>query len=386
MYKIEPIFIIFPLILLLCSLIIKKQRMKKPMFIIAFVAYLLLFICSTNGSDYVGYKSIYNALEAGSSFEEVHGEFLFLVINKLFITLGLSYNVFRVVFLSFFTALFCYGIYKLSPNALLSFVFMFISYIVYLISAYRQFAVMAITMYCFYLFLVKGKKLLPIIYLMLVFFIHASAILPLVYFGAIIIYDISTKKVLFEESLIFKMTSFILKNFPLIICASLFIRLILYYVFSIDAIGNLVAKLTDYSDLLLLSIGLMSRTVTLFLISLFIKKYKFCKDVMIIFLYYFASMILFLIVPYDFLMGRLMNNARIFDILLIPIIVSEYYKNIKYDYGMHLSRAALFNRSSIKIIIPNYIILSGFIFISSAMFIYQLLVQNGYTPYINMFF
>lgn len=387
MHKVEPIFLIFPLILFVLAFI-KRKNARSFAYFLCGLAYFFIFICSKNGADYTGYLSIFNSIENGVVFEEIHGEKLFLLFMKIFIDLGLGYDIFRIVFLSFFTLLFLYSAYKLSPSPILTFLLMFLSYIIYLISAYRQFAVMAITVYCFYIYLVKNKKIFPILLLIVGLFIHVSSIMPLVYFVCLNIFDRSKfVKINEKTNSISLFAKRITKNFIVIMVICLLFRIILYYLLKIDSVGKFADKLVgSYPEKTLFSVGLLSRTVTVFIISMCMKEFVNSKAVVTIYVYYFMCMMCYIVFPYENLMGRLMNAGRVMDVILIPIIALEKYNSFKKYNRQTICYQNLRDVSFVGQNVSKKIILVFFLVITTVMYVYQLLTQGGYYPYVSMFF
>ena len=140
MHKILPIFIIFPIMVLIFGLKKKSSFFKFAIYL----AFVFIFIMSEVGADYEAYKGIFVSIGDGQSFSSIHGEIGFLLVVKLFNLFGISYEMFRIIFLSVSLGIMCYYVNKMSPNFALSFFILFLGYIAYMVSAYRQMLTMAL--------------------------------------------------------------------------------------------------------------------------------------------------------------------------------------------------------------------------------------------------
>lgn len=356
------IYIFFLIVLVFCLLF--KESKTKAIFIT--LLYILIFVFAETGADYGGYKYIYE----NCNLPTVHGEPLFLLICKLMNMLGVSYEMFRVLFLTIFTIILNYSIYKLSVNFTLSFTIMYMVYTIYLVSAYRQFATMAIFLLSIYLFFFRNKKLSVILLNLIFVFIHKVAIVQLVLFIILWIYKFFVKSDKSVERVVVR------KFFFLIMFFVLMFRVGLYFVLSNQFIYNVISDITNYPQTSLINFGMISRLALLIIITdLFLQSSKNIKwD--IIYSIYFISIIFYLIMPYELLMGRLVNNIRILEIVLIPNLLNSHVLGKRIDEYKHYNVFSIRKKNIIHICL--FVLVTGFIFSS------QMLNQGGYDIFNHM--
>ena len=93
-------------------------------------------------------------------------------------------------------------------------------------------------------------------------------------------------------------------------------------------------------------------------------------------IYYFTGMFLYICIPLDFVMGRLMNNVSILSSILIPLIVYNMKINEKetqVDYQRYIQQKK-----------DLFLCLIFLGIIAVVILINQLMRQSGYYPYENI--
>lgn len=371
MYNIVPIFIIYPALIFL----LYRKRCGKISKLVIFLSFVFLFIMTKSGPDYLAYSGIYNQVNEGVPFGDIHGEVLFLAIMRLFGLMNLSYDVFRVVFLTVSLAIFCFFVNKMSPKFGLSFFYLMTGYITYLLSAYRQLMVMAIMMMSLYLILFKNKYFLAIVLSVLALLFHNTGIVIL----AFSIFSFIFRK---NSEINSNLSNAFIKNsrWLMLIAICLLLRVVMYFV--ANAIKfNLFSV---YSEVSLFSTGLLSRTVGLIFVTQGYKSIKPDKVTSGLYLIYLISILLYILFPFELLMGRLTNCGRALDIILIPLI---FYRTQSSDVSMLTDCNTISGRK--HLLMKNYRAKYMYIamtIIYSVVYVTQLLVQNGYEVYMHMFF
>lgn len=350
----HPIYLIFPLCLSFL-LLFKESKLKTLLITISFI---LIFVLAETGADYDGYKEIYEKCLN----KEVHGEWLFVVLCKFFNIIDVSYNCFRVVFLTTFTILFAYSLSKLSKNFTLSFLLSYLIYVIYFISALRQFATMAILFYTLHLYLNKNKIAIPITLNVVAIFIHKMAVVQLTVLLLMILYEKLIKKKNFIEKQLLK------KWFLIIISSCLVVRVGIFILLR-TSIGTNIMGMLPYPELSVVNLGLIARIAILICLT---NLYVYSKDSAnsnMLFSIYFIAMLLYLVFPSELIMGRLMNNIKMLEVILIPsMLLSFKIKEINEGKNLFI----------LKICLIVLIIVIVLIFFS------QLINQVGYDYYMHM--
>lgn len=351
----HPIYLIFPLCLVFL-LLFKESKLKTVLIVLSFI---LIFVFAETGADYDGYKHIYtNALE-----NQVHGEILFVSLCKFFSALEVSYNVFRIIFLSSFTILFAYSLNKLSKNFTLSFLISYLLYVIYFVSALRQFATMAILFFTLHLYLNKNKIALPITLNFIAIFIHRLAIVQLAILVFIILYEKLIKKRNYIEKQL-------LKKWLIIIISACLITRVGIFVLLRTSIGASLMRLLPYPELSIFNLGLIARVVLLICLTNLYVNSNDSPNTNLLFSVYFIGILLYLIFPSELIMGRLINNIKMLEILLIPSLIVSF--NIQ---EVNSSKKSLV----LKICLILLIVVIVLIFFS------QMINQSGYNSYTHMF-
>lgn len=365
MYDVEWIYFLLPIA---CLCVAPFYRRDKKMITTAIVlSFIVIYAFSLNGADIQGYAALYRLVASKATFDAVHGEIgfkcLMLVCNKL----GVSYLAFRVCFISLCSLLFFYCAYRISPNFPLTVFFMLTLFVVYPISTYRQYMVMVLAVFWFYQYH-KGRKVLPFIGLGAGTLFHISALFPLALLAAYAVFR--NKKLLKTE-----------KEMAWIALSSFAIRLLVYFVSHIGAIWSILSRLTNgYSDdVSLLSNGLLSRMVFLGVVSyLYLSKKPKNPFTVMLFNIYFIGICIYICLPYELLMGRLVNTVHFMLVLLLPLLLCGEGEALPL-------RSSAYVRGE-KAILLDKAVFYGIFCLSFVILLNQLLKQSGYTPYCNILF
>lgn len=363
MYKIEPVFWVFPSICLLFSF--DKRRNSRLRFWFITILFILFYSFSLNGADYEGYNSLFEEVLVGSSIREIHGELGYGLLMVFAQKIGMDYQIFRIVLLSVTSVVLFSMLYKMSPNFPLSVFFFTSLFIIYAISAYRQYIVMAFSLVWIYEF-VKGNARKAIVGLVGLLFFHITAIIPLAF---VLIY----KSMRERQTTSIKI--FVDKNGIIFIAVVFLLRIFNFYILKISIVnsvlGIIISNRADINPTLF-SAGLASRTIFLFFIVILFQ-YKSSNDKLLMLLFgcYYIGMTLYIAVPLEFFMGRLMNSVNVLSTIIVPYMVYRHH-----DDRFLGSTVASSNRIVLSIlIIVSYVILFN-----------QLSNQIGYTPYTNYLF
>ncbi len=363
MYKIEPVFWVFPSICLFFSF--DKRRNSRLRFWFITILFILFYSFSLNGADYEGYNSLFEEVLVGSSIREIHGELGYGLLMVFAQKIGMDYQIFRIVLLSVTSVVLFSMLYKMSPNFPLSVFFFTSLFIIYAISAYRQYIVMAFSLVWIYEF-VKGNARKAIVGLVGLLFFHITAIIPLAF---VLIY----KSMRERQTTSIKI--FVDKNGIIFIAVVFLLRIFNFYILKISIVnsvlGIIISNRADINPTLF-SAGLASRTIFLFFIVILFQ-YKSSNDKLLMLLFgcYYIGMTLYIAVPLEFFMGRLMNSVNVLSTIIVPYMVYRHH-----DDRFLGSTVASSNRIVLSIlIIVSYVILFN-----------QLSNQIGYTPYTNYLF
>lgn len=343
-YQIDYIYFLFPTLCILLSFT-KKYKFFLSVYLIIFLGF------SKIGSDYGGYLRHFNLHKIGVPLSQIHGELLFKLYMKLFVKIGLNYEIFRIIHITLFLSLICYFLYKLSKNYYYSLFILYCGYIIYLCSAYRQFISIVYMFIGFYFIKIK-KNNSAILLNMFGLGFHISSILPLIFF---IFYKF--KKLIIninKKVIIFLLLSCLMLRF-----------LMAYLVNYITIILNLIGRGEHFKyyiqNIQLLPFSLLTRLIPFIIVLIFYKvKDNFENK---IFIMYIFSILLYFLFPFELIMGRLTNNGRILECILFPVLIKQQNKKL--------------NKNILKLFIITYFIL---------VLINQLLKQDGYYPYINILF
>lgn len=344
-------FFVLSIVFLLCSFFCKKTKLSL---FLAFLACFFTLICTKNGPDYEAYFEMFSTVQSGSYYH--HGEIGFQNLMKLS-SFFMSYNGFRVLYLSvLFLGLF-FVIYKRSENPLLSIFIAVSSYITYLISAIRQFTVMIIFLLALsFLVTVLNKKtrhqrlwiVAILIFQSLAFFIHKSTALLCLIFLLVAI-------IVFERDV-----GFLRKHWLSLVVLSLACRLLLYL-----TPNPFDTLLLSYNSKSLFDAGLVSRLLIFGTINSLAprRQTRFNK---VLYVIWYLSILLYAAMPYSLFIGRLTNATKFVDIIFIANIVQPYLKGPKCIWQKRLLYAVFV------------------LFIISGTLLYQVVYQPGYESFISI--
>lgn len=350
MQKIDYIYYLFPLITFVISIFEFKNRKLKN-YSIFYIIFLVIFLAlSRIGSDYRSYEWIYNAIKNGVPLKYIHSEIGFKKMIQLFNYYNIEYEIFKSIYLG--SLLIILGIYlkKISINLSYSYFLLYSFYIIYLCSAYRQLFVFVITIVSFYYY-TKNKKKIPILLTGLALLIHGSSILGLLYF---IFLKYKKNKIQLKKNILI-----------ILILGSLALRvLFLKSGPLLSKIASLFGKASYFGESFSgIGIGLLARIIVCSLIILNLKKILKNRLIKNCFVFYYLGILLYIIFPFENILGRLTNNSKLLEIIILPYIIANQPKR------------------------ENAIILFlVFSLIALAILTNQLLNQGGYYPYINLFF
>ena len=343
--QIDYVYFIFPFICLICLIL------NKGSFFLLF--YLIFFLgFSKVGPDYISYKYIFNQIENKVILNSIHGEILFKKYMQLFINLGLDYEVFRIFHICISLSFICYFLFKLSKNRYYSLLMFYCGYILYICSAYRQFITMAFLFAGVY-FIKKNKISYAILLNTIGIGFHISSILQVIFF---VFFKIKNKIKINKILICYTIIICLLVRF-LVVYSRDYIELFLTLFGRENHFRFYVGELPSLS----LPFGLLTRLIPV-LFALFYYKFKDNFEDKIFIMYVF-SILLYILFPFEAIMGRLTNNGRILECILFPILINQQNSKI--------------NKIVIKIFVINYWIL---------VLIAQLLRQGGYYPYVNILF
>ncbi len=365
-YSIEPIFLIFPALCLLVSVLNKKQDKKIDLCLGA--GFILIYSFSLNGADYKNYEVLYNLLARGQSIFAIHGEPGFNLMMSLCGRMGMKYIVFRILLLVITTVVLFWCMHKTSGNFSLSLFLVSSMFLIYTISTYRQYVVMVFSIFWMIQYN-NGRKWLSILGTAFLVLFHIAAILPLLF---LLIYHFISEEN--RRAVI----GFINRNFTFLIAFALLLRVFAYLLLKTDVMMALFYKLlrSHVDDVVptLISAGLISRVACLILTT-YIYRMKKTGNMLqqMLFLFYSTGMLLYIVVPWEYLMGRLMNNAYILAVILIPALIAE-----PFSAENRFAELTEGKQKSIRLAAL------GIVMVAFAVLLSQLARQSGYYPYGNI--
>ena len=311
-YSIEIIFVLFPLMCLFfhCT----NLRRNKGIHYIFIILFIAIYSFSLNGSDISGYYTHFESVENGISIGSYSQEIGFFYLMKCAVGIGMNYLAFRAVFLSLITLVMFFVAKRFTSDFLLFLFLLSSMFIVYTISTYRQFIVMGFSMLWFYLYCC-GKKMMSIIGTAFLVLFHISAVLPLSF---LIFFSVAKKNT------VYIVYSSFTKNFFYIVLLSFLIRIIIFFLLRVGFIHNIVESiLTIHASATptMFSFGLASRVAILICVTYLIRGIHHEDDkISVIYLYLGISIIIYIMIPLEFVMGRLINNAYVFSFSFFSVI------------------------------------------------------------------
>lgn len=304
--EVNKCYLIFPLITLL------TMRIKNKLINYIITLYFIIFIgFSQNGVDYYNYENIFNRIKEGVKFSQVHGELVF----KKYMSFFNSYENFRVFHLVLFLSIICYCLYKLSYNYIFSIFILYCAYEYYLFSLYRQLISMALVFVGIYL-MKKNKINSAILFNIFGCFFHISSILPVVFF----IYFKFKRKIEINKKILWLslFISFLLRGI-----VNKFSPIFIYLLDTVGR-GNHFKFYIEYNSYF--AIGVLIRFIPALVILLFYESKNKIYD-KIFYMYIFTIFIYFMI-PFRGVMGRLTDNGKILESLLLPYLYMIQIKKI----------------------------------------------------------
>ncbi len=380
---VEPIYIVY-LALLFLLLFFKESKLKAALIVVSFI---LIFVPTQAGSDYYTYKAYYE-----TKFYWASGliEPLYMYISNAFYSWGFSYDAFRFVWITSWTLLLCFSVYKMTKHFNFAFIILYAGYILYFLSAYRQFAAMSIAFFSFYLVFYKRWYIPGVILTFISGYIHRGGFLTFLWVGAysalafaIWIYAKVSKKDVsictFEKWLM----KFFNKHFILILLAFFFVRVVIYFASTIPTVYHFIASIIDYyymGSKDLISFGMISRIILLFFIIWLYRYTEFNKQHNPIILFCMLCSLGYLAFPFTTWAGRFFNAGRMFECLVIPFIMvgMSSFEESEKKYVRTLDNVKYVSSSKALAVIAILVYL--------LMFYSQMTTQPGYSPFNNYIF
>jgi len=376
----SPIFLIY-LAFLLILLFFGDGKLKA---VIIYVTFILLFEGSSFGADYNSYKVYYETNCAGLSVER-----LYYSLTYYLHTLGMPYEVFRLLWGSIWVGLICYSLYRMNKKYFnVSFLLLYMGYPLYTLSVLRQLAVMAIAFWGVYRMFFKNDFILPVCASYIGAFFHKSGYIVFAFFVAcdavaliaFIYAKIRKRKVSF--ALLSKLFTGFCKKFWLpCLPVLLILRLAIYVLASRQPFASIFASLvsSSYDAKTLFSFGVVSRGILLVLTMWMYPYIDRKKEVGGIMFFYTVCLIGYIVFPYETFSGRLFNNGRILECALIPLIYSRLLPFEKSERKLLVG----YNERCVLPMAKTYLFLCLAVY--GVMFIRQLTGTLGYSDYTNIF-
>lgn len=376
----SPIFIVY-LIFLLALLFFKDGRIKA---IVIYVTFIFFFEASSFGTDYGMYYWYYV-----TRYHWRYCEILYRQVTDCFSLIDVPFGVFRFIWGSVWVGLICYCVYKMvGKHFNLAFIVLYLGYPMYTLSALRQLASMAIGFWCVYNVLFKHKFVIPIIaayvsalfqqggYLYLIF-CSACAVAALI--GRIYSKISRKQNPLAAPSRLF--TKFCRYGWLIFLILCFVGREIAFRISYVSAIQEIVLKIMDavYYSHIRFSFGMLSRGVLLALSMWAYAHIDKKSDIGPIMLFYVLCMACYVILPFETFAGRLFNNARIFDVVIIPVIYSRLRSYERSERRL----LHAYGESYVLPVSKVYVVLALAVYF--AMFYQQMRTVAGYTDYTNIF-
>lgn len=377
----SPIFIVY-LVFLLSLLFFKDGRLKA---IIIYVTFIFFFEASSFGADYGVYQRYYSM--NNYTWQDI--EILYVEIATLCSSSGMSFGVFRFLWGSAWVGVICYCLFKMNRKYFnLSFLVLYLGYPVYTLSAFRQLATMALGFWCVYRMFFKRDFIMPVIasYVSAMFhksgyvyfaFCLASAVAALIGY---IYSKISHKPNPFAapSRLFSKFCKYGWFIFP-VLC--LIGRAVVYALSYVSFVKELILSVVgaSYFSRTLLTVGILSRMVLLILVMWMYPHIDKKSDVGPIVLFYVICMAAYIVLPMETFAGRLFNNGRILEVVLIPII----YSRLRSYERSERKFVRAYGETYVFPVAKTYLVLSLAVYF--VMFYQQMCTLGAYTTYTNIF-
>lgn len=377
----SPIFLVY-LAFLLALLFFKDGRIKA---IVIYVTFIFFFEASSFGTDYYVYRWYY----VTDNYSWRHMELLYVRFAQYCSYSGMSFEVFRFVWGSVWVGLICYCAYKMvGKHFNLAFIVLYLGYPMYTLSAIRQIASMAIGFWCVYRMFYKHDFIIPIIAAYVSALFHQGGYLYLIFcivcavaalIGCIYSKIRHNKNPFTASSRLF--TKFCRYGWLIFLLLCVVGRYVSFRLSYVPAIEEIVANIIgdDYYSHILYSFGMLSRGVLLALSMWAYAHIDKKSDVGPIVLFYVVCMACYLVLPFDTFAGRLFNNVRIFDVVIIPVIYSRLRSYERSERRL----LHAYGESYVLPVSKVYVVLALAVYF--AMFYQQMRTVAGYTDYTNIF-
>lgn len=309
---------------------VEKQRLGFFALMLLIGLWLLASLRYGNGSDYFSYAFIYEYMPENfvdAFYSELHSETGFKWLIVLAKNLGLSYQAFLSVISGIIMLLIGRVVLKESPLPVVSVtIFYYVYFMIYPMSAIRQGLALAIVVYAFTQFFMKGRHIRFILTVLIASTIHLGAISILLAYLIPLLYNRKT-----------------LRNVLLMI-AVLYVLLAnvanLNYTILIQVLGLWQYSSYFETPVTTIIIPIISKLLLYAVVLVFysMNKNKISPDDKFYFYMYTIGTLLFLSLAQAPLATRLLDFFTVFEIILIPSLL---YKAGRQSL-VHLSTVAVF--------------------------------------------
>ena len=329
-------FLTIGIALLLFSLFeVYSKRDRKWIFLTIIIALsLLLCVRYGQGTDYFAYNYLYVktgnlVAELSRNVSEIHGETLWRVIQSLFVSVGMPFEVF-VAIIALITSYFTYlAINRYSPYKVFSIFLLYPTYyLTYYYSAFRQGLIIAIFLGCGVNLLLKKRTAKYIILIFALSLIHIASLalllIPLTnYLNIKTIKKIRWKKII-----------------P--------IAIVLILLTAVSGIGQrvgiyVIAEIKYYFSFNISILAILERTI-LFCAIYYFHNYKSKKkptetEALLYKVYSIGYILFMLLLPFATPSQRITAAFKSTEILIIPIITKRLFVKRKNELGIKIQTA-----------------------------------------------
>jgi len=358
----------------------RESRFKA---VIIYITFIFIFEGSSFGADYENYVGFYETNCEGLGIES-----MYVAVTYHARALGIPFGTFRFLWGAAWIGLISYCIYKINARHFsLSFLLLYLGYPVYTLSAIRQLAAMALGFWCVYRMFYKDDVILPVLAAFVSSHFHQSGYLYLIFFGlcaAVILISRAVGKIrgrpvsfAAPSKLFSKLCG---KGWFIGVVLFAALRLVAYPISYKDPFFSIIEKITGiYNTRTLFSVGILSRALILMLIMWMYPHVEGKKDIAPVVLFYVVCMAAYIIVPIETFCGRLFNNGRIFEVLIIPLF---YDRLSSYERS---ERKFLTGYGESCVLPAAKTFLFCCLAVYAVMFYRQMCTVNAYTEYTNIF-
>lgn len=297
------------------SLIINKKNKKL------FIMYLIFFIFYEGlrwktGTDWNSYYNYFKnvTVDLNPLNMEIGYQYLNLIIKKIYN----NYSFFLIIYTLILYSLYLYGIYKMSKNFCLSVFIFYSNYLVYL-GMNRQHLAMAICFVSIY-FLNNNKKKFFFLLIGTAILLHKTSVIFLItYFILNKKLNIKAYSFLFTLTIVLQKYIYDIINFFFLLLKN--IDLVIFYKINYYMNNLKIIEISEFHFFL----GLIKRILVFLIFYYFIVIKN--KKISIFLNLYFISIIIYIITFKNFIfLSRISIYFSIFEIILIPEIISSYSK------------------------------------------------------------